>query len=160
MTNQESIQLLSVVVALTAVVVGPLISLRVAKKQIDSSKAVADLQARANVLSKNRQDWINTLRIEIAGFIASATMVLPMLLTQKDSLEMHKLLSQLALHLAKTKLLINPEEEDHRILISKMEDVANHVFSFKGQPHELTGELVGLAQKVLKREWERVKAFS
>lgn len=159
MTIQESIQLLSVVVALTAVIVGPLISLHVVKKQIESSKAVADLQARANVLSKNRQDWINTLRIEIAGFISSVTMVLPMLLTQKDSLEMHKLLSQLELHFAKTKLLINPKEDDHTALISKMENVKNHVMSFKGQPHELTDELVGLAQKVLKREWERVKAF-
>lgn len=159
MTNQESIQLLSVVVALTAVIVGPLISLLVAKKQTESSKAVADLQARANVLSKNRQDWINTLRIEIAGFISSVTMVLPMLLTQKDSLEMHKLLSQLQLHLAKTKLLINPKEDDHTALISKMESVKNHVMSFKGQPQELTDELVALAQKVLKREWERVKAF-
>lgn len=160
MTNQESIQLLSVVVALTAVIVGPLISLYVAKKQIESSMAVADLQARANVVSKNRQDWINTLRTEIAGFIASATMILPMLVTQRDSLEMHKLLSKLALHLAKTKLLINPEEDDHRILVRKMEEVANHVLNFKGQPHDLTSELVGLAQKVLMSEWRRVKIFS
>lgn len=160
MTNQETIQLLSTLVALFAVIVGPAISLRVVNRQIESSKAVADLQARANVLSKNRQDWINTLRIEVAGFISAATMILPMLITQKDSQEMSKLLSQLTLHLAKTKLLINPEEDDHRILIAKMEDVTNHVLGFNGQPHELTDELVALAQKVLKREWERVKSFS
>lgn len=160
MTNQESIQLLSASVALIAVIVGPLISLRVAKKQIEASKAVADLQVRSNVLSKNRQEWINTLRIEISGFIATATMVLPLLIAQKDSLEMHKLLFQLQLHLAKTKLLINPKEEDHILLVEKMEDTTKHVFSFKGQPSDITDELVVVAQKVLKREWERVKSFS
>ena len=86
-------------------------------------------------------------------------MILPTLVTQRGGDELPKLLSQLELHQAKTKLLINPKEADHQALVGKMEDIALHVLSFKGQPNELTAELTSLAQAVLKREWEQVKAF-
>ena len=99
MINQQLLQAASVLVAFTAIIVGPIVSIRIAKIQIRSAQNVADLQARSNVLSKNRQEWINALRNEVAGFASSVTMVLPLLVTQKDSLEMHKLLSQVSLHL-------------------------------------------------------------
>jgi hypothetical protein len=73
---------------------------------------------------------------------------------------MHKLLSQIAFHQAKIKLLINPNEEDHQVLIEKMNNIGHHVFGFKGMPVEQVEELVEIAQKILKREWERVKKAS
>lgn len=72
---------------------------------------------------------------------------------------MSKLLGQMSLHHSKAKLLINPKEKDHQAIVDKMEEISRHVLSFKGQPNELTGELTELSQKVLKREWERVKEF-
>jgi len=171
MTNQEIAPFVSALVALVAVIIGPWITLRVAKKQIEAtgsiaerqietSKAVADLHARANVLSKNRQDWINALRIEIAGFMTSVSVVLPLLFSQKDSIEMYKLLSQMQLHLSRTRLLINPKESDHAVLVEKMNEMAQRVLSFDNKISDLNDELVRLAQTLLKREWERVKSFT
>ena len=171
MTPQEIAPFISALVALVAVIVGPFITLKVAKKQIEAtssvaekqietSKSVADLQARANVLSKNRQDWINSLRLEIAGFMTSVSVVLPLLFSQKDSIEMYKLLSQMQLHFSRTKLLINPKEPDHAALVAKMNDMAQKVLSFDNTISGLNEELVVLAQSILKREWERVKSFT
>jgi vacuolar-type H+-ATPase subunit E/Vma4 len=160
MSTQEMLQILSPLIALTAVVVGPVVSLKVARRQAEVARSVADLQARSNVLSKSRQDWINALRSEVASFIATSHMIIPTLVSQKASEEMQKLLSQLTLHRAKTTLLINPKELDHQALVDKMNEVTNHVLGFKGQPTDLTSELTILAQTVLKREWERVKEFT
>ena len=160
MTPQETAQTISALVALVAVIVGPLVSLRVAKRQIESAKLLADLQARANVLSKNRQEWINSLRAEVAGFITSVRMIIPLLFAQKDSLEMHKLLSQMQLQFSKVKLLINPSESDHAALILKMSEIVDKVLSLDKNTNALEDELVQLSQRILKREWERVKAFS
>ena len=52
------ISILSLVVALLAVFIGPFVSWKVAKKQIESSTRVA----RQQLLGPMRQAWINELR--------------------------------------------------------------------------------------------------
>lgn len=151
MENQELIQLfiqlLSMLVALAAVLVGPFVTLH-----------VANLESRVNVLSKNRQEWINTLRLEIVAFMTNMVMIRP-LLASSNSGEMYKLLEEGNLHLYRTKLLINPREADHTALIQKMEAIWGHAMALKPIPSDLDAELVAISQKVLKGEWERVKAF-
>lgn len=148
------------VVALVAVIVGPIISLRVAKRQTEAALSVADLNARSTVLSKNRQEWINTLRNELSLYISKVNMVLPKFFGNRESPEFSALLSDIALHQFKIKLLINPNEDDHKLLVEKVSEIAQYVFSSQGMPTELNDELVSLSQKILKREWERVKTIS
>ena len=147
-------------VAIIAIIVGPIISLKVAKRQTDAALSVADLNARSAVLSKNRQEWINTLRDELSFYISKVNMVLPKFVGGRDSPEFSALLSDIALHQFKIKLLINPSEDDHQMLVDKVNEIAQYVFSFKGMPTDLNDELVAISQKILKREWERVKSMS
>ena len=70
LTPGELISLLSALVALVAVIVGPIVTWRIAKRQI-----------QASVVSANRQNWINDLREAVAGFITNSKLA-----TVEDSL--------------------------------------------------------------------------
>jgi len=66
---ERAIPILSLVVAALAVFVGPAISLRIAKRQIRASSALANNQLRSALDAGNkqitapmRQAWINSLR--------------------------------------------------------------------------------------------------
>jgi hypothetical protein len=163
MTIEEIVNLapfLSTVTALIAVTVGPIVTLCVAKKQIAASRATADLQARANVLSKSRQEWINTLRNEIAGFMSLSGHALPTIMANITSVgDTLTLTKEIRLHLAKVKLLINPKEDDHVALVKRMEATVASLSNLNFQIEAANVELAVIAQRVLKREWERVKAF-
>ncbi len=67
------------------------------------------------------------------------------------------LTKDLALHYAMVRLLINPIEKDHQALIAKMEEMMEKRGVLAVKP--ANSELAVIAQKVLKREWERVKTF-
>src|SRR5688572_28614420 len=64
----KAIPVLSLVVAALAVVVGPLISWFIAKRQLASSPEVANKQ----IVAPMRQAWINNLRDLLAELISSA----------------------------------------------------------------------------------------
>lgn len=64
----DSIPVLSLIVAALAVFVGPIISWRVAKRQIESSSAVANKQ----IIAPMRQAWINSLRDAMAELASRA----------------------------------------------------------------------------------------
>ena len=128
------------------------------------------------VLSKNRQEWINDIRHVICDFIdiaiSSATKYVENLDYQEFSNQARKL-DHKRHYLA---LLLNPNEDNsikinelayaiverHALLISliginkkisdkqKVQDTINLLISN-------TNELVAITQKVLKTEWERVK---
>jgi hypothetical protein len=146
------------VTAIVAVIVGPLVTLTVAKRQIEASKKTADLQARSNVLSKSRQEWINTLRNEIAGFMSSMGHALPATISDTSGATL-QLTKDVRLHYAKVQLLINPKEEDHQAVVLKMASMIQQMSQLNLSFEDANLELTALAQKVLKREWERVKSF-
>jgi len=151
----------SALTALLAVCVGPFITLRVAHNQIAASRATADLQARANVLSKSRQDWINSLRAEIAGFMSLTGHALPTVMraVTNGGGDTMALTKDIRLHLAKTTLMINPKEEDHIALLKIMRNTVTQLSCLDFDVQSANDELAAIAQRVLKREWERVKAF-
>ena len=160
LNTQDLIQLGSVLVALVAVVVGPLVTLRTSKHQSEATRASADIQARANVLSANRQAWINELRLEVAGFLSIATMFSAGFAREKDGPGIVSLAKDLTLHLNRTQLLINPKEADHAALFDKMLDLAAMALKGNRETSDIPNEIASLAQSVLKREWERVKTFT
>jgi hypothetical protein len=160
MEVKDIASIIAAITALLAVLIGPFVTLTVAKRQTDASKGTADLQARANVLSKSRQEWINTLRNEIAGFVSSMGHMSPSAVASAtnggNTLQLTK---DVRLHYAKVHLLINPNEPDHHALVNKMALMIEQLSQLRLNFDDANFELAALAQQILKREWERVKAF-
>lgn len=64
----NSVSILSLIVAVAAVIVGPMISLRIANRQIRSSLRIANKQ----IVAPMRQSWIASLRDLIAELTSTA----------------------------------------------------------------------------------------
>ena len=158
--------LAAVATALAAVIVGPIVSLFVARSQNRIALEVAELEFKASVISVSRQNWINDLREAISEFLGalarignpSGTRVSAV--GQTDPEEGH--VERVIVLRSRIALLINPLEEDHRNLL-RLIDFAVSLAPSKHDPeltrtvagvhHDITGE----AQQILKREWEQVK---
>ncbi|RTZ71871.1 MAG: hypothetical protein DSZ00_09570 [Gammaproteobacteria bacterium] len=101
----------SAVTALVAVIVGPLVSVYVAKNQINAS-----------VVSTNRQTWINRLRDELATLVGIVHH-LPSA-HANESISTDTAIAEYGKFVEKfqvVKLLINPKEADHQELIRLIE---------------------------------------
>jgi hypothetical protein len=152
---QEYISLISAITALTAIIIGPLVSWKIAKRQISAS-----------TITTSRQQWINNLRETISDFLAKANTVYGLAKNHYANEQSILRIEQLAQLNYKIHLLINPNEEDHSKLarlvdyissslnkLAKTEDI--DLIHEVGDKQE---ELIKLSQQILKREWERVKA--
>lgn len=149
----EAIALVAAATALCSVLLGPLVSLWVARKQ-----------ASVSVLSANRQAWINTLRDQIAEFLSVLAVVHAGEWAERTEKEYDEELKRLVLLVSKVKLMLNPKEEDHQrlsILLSKAAQTVRARAKEEKQKStegmQLAAEVLPLAQSILKREWERVK---
>ena len=149
--------MVSAITALVAVIIGSLVSIFVAKNQINAS-----------VVSSNRQAWINRLRDELATLVAIVHH-LPWghangsVSTDDAIAEYGRFVEKFQV----IKLLINPKETDHQELVRLIESAGNKIMTSinakKAEASEfeaaqLAGKrIVTQSQIVLKREWERVK---
>jgi hypothetical protein len=121
-------------------------------------------QFKANVISNNRQMWINTLRDTISEY-QSCVSSISILIGNKnfhqviDSNEFREGVARLEFLRSKIQLLINPNEADHVKLVEiiyvpitgcRTEEDLNRMTATREQ-------LPKIVQKILKREWERVK---
>lgn len=179
--------LVSAVTALVAVFVGPLVSVYVTKKQIgasadiakdqinattniakdqiNTSADVAKNQINASVVSSNRQVWINRLRDEVATLVGLIHH-LPSA-HANNSISNEEAIAQYGKFIEKfqvVKLLINPNEKDHKDLILLIDyaskDVIKSINSNQASVSEFNShgeKIIAQSQIVLKREWERVK---
>lgn len=146
----EVLAILFAATALSAVVLGPIVSLWAARRQ-----------SRVTVLSSNRQAWINTLRdllaecMAISGFIHIADW------SGRKQSEFDEKMERFALVVSKIRLMLNPKEQDHKRLDGMLGELMNSMRSlnekdaFKGA--QIMKDFVPLTQTILKREWERVK---
>jgi ABC-type oligopeptide transport system ATPase subunit len=144
----------SAVTALVAVIVGPLVSIFVAKNQINAS-----------VVSANRQTWINRLRDELATLVGIVHH-LPSA-HANETVSTDSAISEYGRFVEKfqvIKLLINPKEADHQELIRLIESADKKIIESiikkqaSASEFETAGKrIVDQSQIVLKREWERVK---
>lgn len=148
--------IVSSLTALVAVIVGPLIQLRVAKRQI-----------RSTTISANRQAWINTLRDNLATIRAYCSDVRELRAAQTNDPAMTAKIQEEArqakILLAKVELSLNATEEDHQELIRTVERLWNISGSVvpdntKGEEWErAVKDLMTVAKRILKAEWNRVK---
>ena len=154
------ISLVSACTALVASIAGPLVTLAVARRQFN-----------ANVLSANRQKWIETFRDLLAELISLLVSVLVVKTRWKDQWNkglgpitsdptLLLKLERIVLVQWKTRLLINPTEADHQELYRTIEMAFRRVQSEDMHEAEVEADMENitrLGQAILKREWVRVK---
>lgn len=152
-------------IAFIAVFFGPIITYCIARKQIDTQITIAENRIKAEVLSGNRQEWINDLRSQLSEFISLITV-----LATEDIVDFLGTESFVKTHqkavLVKSKidLLINPKEDDHSHLASIIYKAYRGMLKPAKEIDRkklglLKEEIIQLSQDVLKREWERVKTL-
>ena len=160
----EITTIIALVIALAAVVVGPVIQLQIAKQQI-----------RAQLVSANRLKWIEGVRSHIADFVAASSRAQVAFCFARD--DTTELLSMNGA-LENVTLLLNPGKELHAKLLQELKHVGNSVASAsfdidktrqKGEvdvervleayaiDENLCAKVYDAARSVLKTEWERVK---
>ena len=147
------ISILSLIVAILAVVVGPCVALKVARRQIRASLEAAGKQITAPM----RQAWIDKLRELLAELTANTVHGRAAGGIGKRHSEEN---TRLFLLLAHIQLMLNPEEADHQRLEELMRKMVAEIKDEQGSQDELSAlraELIALSRTILKREWNRVK---
>lgn len=140
--------------ALVAVIVGPIVSLYVARRQI-----------RASVVSTNRQAWINSLRDAIADFMTAEQIVFLSKNTGFfNNADAEKAFEKMILLVYRIRLLVNSKEPNHTKLLELLRKESEELAkALSSQPNEhnkrqsYDEEIITLAQIILKKEWVRVK---
>ena len=111
-------------------------------------------RSQRTIITNNRQEWINSLRGEITSFLAEIASTSPsQSLEEISSNDMKNLWT----HSYKIELLINPKEDDHKKLVELIRKEIRHLNQLSS--NTLISEIISLSQKILKREWDRVKSF-
>lgn len=154
------ISLVSACTALVASIAGPIVTLAVARRQFN-----------ANVLSVNRQKWIETLRGMLAELISLLVSALVIKAGWKGTWDkgisvvtanpaMQEKLERMVLVQWNIRLLLNPTEADHQQLYRTIESAFSRLQSDESDDAATEADveaITALAQKILKREWGRVK---
>jgi hypothetical protein len=158
--NPQWITLVSALTAMIASIAGPLVNTRIATTEF-----------KANVLSVNRQKWIDTLRDLIATLnsqflIAAAlrqTLAEPTGMVIARDPELLRRVENLLRTVAKIELMLNPLEQDHQQLNVLMKEGIDQLrlpspdHDVEERIENLSRDIVQVSQTILKREWLRVK---
>ncbi len=128
-----------------------------ADKQIASADEAAKLNFRKEVLSVNRQNWINDLReiiSEIVALVSHHTELrkLDGKMAAEDVMKLNRLI-------LKAELMVNPAKDKQFIdaLLALKTACNEFAQGNKEDPYDEVGELIDLTKQTLKTEWERVK---
>ena len=158
--NPQWITLISASTAMIASIAGPFVNTRIAK-----------FEFKTNVLSVNRQKWIDTMRDLVASLnsqllIAAAlrqTMNEPSgILIARDP-ELSRRVENLLRTVSKIELMLNPLKEDHQQLNVLMKEAIDHLRSplledrVEDRIEVISHDIIQVLQGILKREWARVK---
>ena len=158
--NPQWITLNSASTAMVASIAGPFVNTRIAK-----------FEFKTNVLSVNRQKWIDTMRDLVASLnsqllIAAAlrqTMNEPSgILIARDP-ELSRRVENLLRTVSKIELMLNPLKEDHQQLNVLMKEAIDHLRSplledrVEDRIEVISHDIIQVLQGILKREWARVK---
>ena len=148
------IPILSLIVAALAVFVGPVISWRVARRQLATTLEVSNKQ----IIAPMRQAWINNLRDVLSEISSSALHYFVAVFEERTDQEYQHLT-----HLEyKVVLMLNPKEDDHQ----RLEKLIRQMIGMLGDEASAIRDkefpnchkaVIKLSREVLKREWDRIK---
>lgn len=177
--STDWISILSLIIALLAVFIGPLIQRRISKIQIENQnrnferelqnqndlannrfreqiKLLHDeIQAQLNL--HNRQDWINLLRNEIAKFIKSITLISSN--ASGATSQNQQLLDDLIFSSLELKLILRNDEDNQALLLEYIDEAINYasVRDFNALKVLITEKVLPISKKVLLNEWESIQ---
>ena len=154
------VSLVSACTALVASIIGPFITLTVARRQFN-----------ATVISTSRQKWMDTLRDTLAELIALVSAALVVKSKWKDKWDrgrgplnadpaMLEKFEHIVLAQSKIDLLINPTNADHQLLSETIEKAISRLGAEESLESETQSDIQNitrLGQTILRREWLRVK---
>ena len=154
------VSLVSACTALVASIIGPIVTLTVARRQYN-----------ATVISATRQKRIETLRDTLAEIIALVSAALVVKAKWKDKWDhgrgplnadpaMLEKFERIVLAQSKIELLINPIDADHQRLDETIETAISRLRveeSLEAETQHDIRTITRLGQTILKREWQRVK---
>lgn len=171
MIGEETVQalkgllpILSLLVALLAVFVSPLVSYIVVSKQIKASGKTTEIQidtakhvANRHLISPLRQKWIDRLRESLAEFFSNAESFKMLGSTRNSESDFHRLVSVVTY----IELMLNANENDHNELLDSLKAVVGLANGQIEQEQEKYWNIIhagkAQAKQILKKEWERVK---
>jgi hypothetical protein len=134
-------------------------------KNLEIQVKLSSQTIKKDILSNNRQKWINTLRDSVSEFLSSHE--LSKLINQHDKKsngtlpEYREEFKKWQLLYYKIQLLLNPNEEKSQKLLELMIQLG--VFtdyssnSKEAEYEKIQKEIIKVTQLILKEEWERVK---
>ncbi|MCE3272234.1 MAG: hypothetical protein K0S57_2631 [Ramlibacter sp.] len=146
---------------------------RIAKK----SQEIETTKSRVEILSKNRQDWINTLRNTISEYVSVMLSLVQLKelrravqtdferlgntgnieATVEWNYKVHAARTLATQLRVKIRLLSNPREEDFVSLLKAIDQLHDAVDASRKSVGEEIEAVITTSQKILKSEWERVK---
>ena len=146
--------------AAIASLAGPVVSTRIARTQF-----------KANVLSGNRQKWIETMRDLVASLSSQLLTAAAVRHTVEEPTgvviardpELFRRVENLLRTVSKIELMLNPLQQHHQPLIGLMREAIDQLRSpspdgsVEDRIEILTRKIIRVSQGMLKREWERVK---
>jgi hypothetical protein len=158
--NPQWITLVSACTAMIASIAGPYVNTRIAK-----------IQFKADVLSVNRQKWIETMRDLVASlnsqFLTAAairqTLKEPTSIAIAQDPELFRRVENLLRTVSKIELMLNPLEQDHKHLNALMREGIDQLRSpppergIEDRIEVISLDITQAAQAIFKREWLRVK---
>lgn len=158
--NPQWITLVMAATAMIASLIGPFVNAHIAR-----------IQFKANVLSANRQKWIETMCDLMASlnsqFLAAAamrhTVEEPTSIAIARDPELFKRVENLMRTISKIELMLNPLEQDHQQLNALMRDGVGQLrspppgCSIEEHVEAISRDITRISQVILKREWARVK---
>lgn len=144
-------QTIAMLISLVAVIISPIVSLIIARRQI-----------RANTISTNRQNWINPLR-ELVSNLISEIQIIPVAISERIStqqviLEQFKKITQIEREIV---LMLNPDEPAHMQLEDHIRNIVKNMECLRNSEEfynpNLADDILNATRPLLKKEWERVK---
>lgn len=164
---QTYLPVISLIIAAAAVIVGPMISLKISKDHRDISLKLAT----KHLVAPMRQVWIESLRDKVSEFLSLSFWYYVSGLHDhaissdapdyeaEEETQQSKADRKLSFLATQIELMLNPEEADHIALIEHLKNCRYSAFgggvSAEFPDHHEAAK--AQCKKILKREWERVK---
>ena len=154
------LSLITATTALVASIMGPFVTLRVARRQF-----------RANVISSNRQKWIETFRDRVSELLSlmNAAQLIKRYSVEswqgglgpvQADLGLTEKFERAYMALAQIRLLTNASDLDHQRLNDALATALAHLQHDELREDELAAsveDVIALGRTIIRHEWGRVK---
>ena len=169
MTSEELNKIMPWIVALLIGVLTTIVNIVVMRKNLSVNKDIAVLNFNSNVLSRNRQDWINILRESMSEYLATFDFITLMNeLNSQENIDVRFILTEegkkqirnLFYLQNKIGLLLNIKEEKSRLLYKNLLELTAAFDKDKDNNkyyQDKANYCLVTCQDILKEEWVRVK---